>query len=158
MTSMFFRRARPKKFSFEDAVGQLASAGFETRKLSGGKVKVLRSGIAAVVEDGGERANMAERAGVVLADEIGTLVDGGFQKFFRTPSGVRRPAVAADLKAIHVFEEDLRQSLGLTSLYNQSLGSVSNVYLYDRVKGRDSDLPKKPWEKQNKGQDRVTRD
>ena len=45
--------------------------------------------------------------------------------------------------------------LGLTSLYNQSLGSVSNVYLYDRVKGRDSDAPKKPWEKQVRGEDSV---
>jgi hypothetical protein len=26
------------------------------------------------------------------------------------------------------------------------LGSVSNVYLYDRVKGRDTDRPKEPWE------------
>jgi hypothetical protein len=34
----------------------------------------------------------------------------------------------------------------MVSLYNESLGSVSNLYLYDRVKDRDSDLPKKPWE------------
>jgi hypothetical protein len=74
------------------------------------------------------------------------LVDGGFQKFFQTPKGVRHPALAPELKAVHAFEEDLRQALGLVSLYNESLGSVSNVYLYDRVKDRDTDHPKKPWE------------
>ena len=136
---------------------QLGAAGFETLPVAAGQVKVLRNGIAAVIESGGAKPQLAERAGVVLGDEIGTLVDGGFQKFFRTPSGVRKPAVASELKAIHEFEEDLRESLGLTSLYNQSLGSVSNLYLYDRVKGRDSDAPKKPWEKRVRGEDSVSK-
>ncbi len=30
---------------------------------------------------------ITERAGVVMGNEIGTLVDGGFQKFFQAPSG-----------------------------------------------------------------------
>ena len=152
---MLFRRDRPNKVSFEDFVKQLRSSGFETISLPNGRVKVLRQGNAAVIENGGEKPQLYERAGVVLGDEIGTLVDGGFQKFFRTPSGVRKPAVATELKAVHEFEEDLRECLGLTSLYNQSLGSVSNLYLYDRVKGRDSDAPKKPWEKQVRGGDSV---
>jgi hypothetical protein len=152
---MLFRRDRPKKVSFEEFVKKLQAAGFETGAPSNGRVKVSRRGIAAVIENGGDKPQLFERAGVVIGDEIGTLVDGGFQKFFRTPGGVRKPAVATELKAIHEFEEDLRESLGLTSLYNQSLGSVSNVYLYDRVKGRDSDAPKKPWEKQVRGEDSV---
>lgn len=155
MTYMLFRRDRPKTFTFEDSVSQLRAAGFETLPDIAGRVRVLRSGIAAVIESGGAKPQLVERAGVVLGNEIGTLVDGGFQKFFRAPSGVRKPAVASELKAIHEFEEDLRESLGLVSLYNQSLGSVSNQYLYDRVKGRDSGGPKKPWEKRVRGEDSV---
>jgi hypothetical protein len=64
-------------------------------------------------------------------------VDGGFQKFFRAPSGRSRPALAEDLRALHGFEEDLKEILGLKSLYNESLGTVSTYYNYDRVAGRD---------------------
>ena len=72
-----------------------------------------------------------------MGKEIGTLTDGGFQKFFTTPGGKRKPALAEELKEIHNFQEDLREALGLTTLYNESLGTVSNLYLYDRVEGRD---------------------
>jgi len=81
-----------------------------------------------------------------MGDEIGSLVDGGYQKFFRTPSGKTKPALASELKAIHDFEEDLKEALGLESLYNESLGTVSTYYLYDRVKDRDSGVPKRVWE------------
>ena len=81
-----------------------------------------------------------------MGDEIGTLVDGGYQKFFRTPSGKRKPALAEELKAIQNFQEDLREALGLTSLYNESLGTVSNQYMYDRVEGRDKGPSHKPWQ------------
>lgn len=85
-------------------------------------------------------------AGMAMGGEIGALVDGGFQKFFRTPSGKSRPALAGDLKALHEFEEDLKEALGQESYYNQSLGTVSTFYLYDRVKDRDRGVPKRVWE------------
>jgi hypothetical protein len=50
------------------------------------------------------------------------------------------------LKALHEFEEDLKEGLGLESLYNESLGTVSTYYLYDRVKDRDRGVPKRVWE------------
>jgi hypothetical protein len=81
-----------------------------------------------------------------MGTEIGTLTDGGFQKFFRTPSGKSKPALAEELKAVHDFQEDLREALGLTVLYNEALGTVSNKYLYDRVKGRDQAPVHKPWQ------------
>ena len=65
-----------------------------------------------------------------------------------TPSGKRKPALADELKEIHNFQEDLREALGLTTLYNESLGTVSNLYVYDRVEGRDSGKHDKPWETQ----------
>jgi hypothetical protein len=39
--------------------------------------------------------------------------------------------------------------LGIPSLYNESLGTVSESYHYDRVKDRDEpevERPKRPWE------------
>ena len=81
-----------------------------------------------------------------MGKEIGTLTDGGFQKFFTTPGGKRKPAHADELKEIHNFQEDLREALGLTTLYNESLGTVSNLYLYDRVEGRDKGKHDKPWQ------------
>jgi len=84
---------------------------------------------------------IAGRAGVLQGSEIGALVDGGFQKFFQTPSGAKKPALADELKALHDFEEDLKEALGQESYYNDSLGTVSTFYLYDRVKDRDAAFP-----------------
>jgi len=81
-----------------------------------------------------------------MGTEIGALVDGGYQKFFRTPTGKNKPALADELKALHNFEEDLKEGLGQESLYNESLGTVSTFYLYDRVKDRDAGVPKRVWE------------
>ncbi len=81
-----------------------------------------------------------------MGSEIGMLVDGGYQKFFRTASGKQKPALAEELKALHDFEEDLKEALGEESLYNESLGTVSTFYLYDRVKDRDRGVPKRAWE------------
>jgi hypothetical protein len=52
----------------------------------------------------------------------------------------------SELREIHNFQEDLREALGLTTLYNESLGTVSNLYLYDRVEGRDKGKHDKPWQ------------
>ena len=87
-----------------------------------------------------------QAAGILLCGEIASLVDGGYQKFFQTPTGKTKPALASELKALHDFEEDLKEALGLESLYNESLGTVSTYYLYDRVKDRDAGVPKRVWE------------
>ena len=45
--------------------------------------------------------------------------------------------------------EELKEALGLTSLYNESLGTVSDRYVYDRVTDRDQpepQRPKRPWQ------------
>jgi len=80
-----------------------------------------------------------------MGDEIGVLIDEGYQKFFKTPSGKKRPALAQQLKGLHDLEEDLKEALGLESLYNESLGTVSTYYIYDRVKGRDRGV-KRIWD------------
>jgi hypothetical protein len=143
---MFFRRERPKITTFAERQENLRRTGFTTTPVTGGAVRVARGACAVDLreEDGVVRA--VSPAGILMGDEIGALVDGGFQKFFRTPSGKKRPALADDLKALHEFEEDVREALGKESYYNQSLGTVSTFYLYDRVKDRDAGVPRRAWE------------
>jgi hypothetical protein len=124
----------------------LRQAGFTLTPLAGGALRVSRDQCAVDLKNEGGDVQ-GERAGMAMGGETAALVDSGFQKFFRTPSGKRRPALADDLKALHNFEEDLKESLGQQSYYNESLGTVSTFYLYDRVKDRDCGVPKRVWER-----------
>ena len=144
---MFFRRERPKKLTFEDHMSAARAAGFRPNPWAAAR-PASSATASPRCSSPGQMAFPAsvERAGVVMGKEIGTLTDGGFQKFFTTPSGKRKPALAEELKEIHNFQEDLREALGLESLYNESLGTVSNLYLYDRVEGRDRGEHDKPWQ------------
>ena len=59
------------------------------------------------------------------------------------------PATAESLQAVHRFAEELREVIGEPSLYNESLGTTSDSYQYDRVKGRELPLAERPvpaWE------------
>jgi hypothetical protein len=144
---MFFRRSRPKRFSFNDLLQKLRDAGFTVASPTNGRVQVSRNGCAAVIEDvGGSPPRIVEPAGLLVGNEIALLVDGGFQKFFRTPGGKSLPAQADELEAVHAFEEDLYEALGITTLYNEALGTVSTFSQYDRVKDRDRGVPKRAWE------------
>ena len=79
---------------------------------------------------------MLVRPGCVLGGEISRLLDRGYQKFLKT-SKVEIPATADHLRALHEFSEELNEAAGGTTLYNQALGTTSDVYNYDRVKGRE---------------------
>jgi hypothetical protein len=142
---MFFRRERPKTPTFAERLENLRRTGFTVTPVAGGVVRASRGPYAADLHEAEGRV-VSGGAGVVIGDEIGLLVDGGYQKFFRTPGGKKRPALAEDLKNLHEFEEDLKETLGQESYYNQSLGTVSTLYLYDRVKDRDRGVPKRVWE------------
>ena len=146
MKFMFFRRKAHENPTFEERMENLRKAGFTVTALAGGGVRVSRGDCAIDLKEDSGTVCSAGRAGMRMGDEIGALVDGGFQKFFRTPSGKHRPALADDLKALHEFEEDLKEGLGQESYYNESLGTVSTFYLYDRVKDRDHGVPKRAWE------------
>ena len=101
-------------------------------------------GCAAVVRDKG--ALEVDKPGVLIGNEIGVLVDAGYRRSWLTPSGVKAAATAEHLRLLHDFTEDLREALGLISVYNTSLGTVNELHLYDRVKDRDFGVPKRPWE------------
>jgi hypothetical protein len=142
---MFFRREKPHEPSFDERIANLKKYGFETQNVGGGRVRVSRQGIAAVVTDVPGQHPHVDRAGLVMGNDIGILTHGGYQMFFATPDGKRRPALAEQLKALHEFEEDLREGLGLVSLYNLSLGTICGLHLYDRVEERDHGGPVKPF-------------
>ena len=88
-----------------------------------------------------------ERPGAVVAGKIARLLDRGYQKFLQT-SKFELPATASQLQAIHRFTEELTQVTGGVSLYNEALGTTSDVYKYDRVKGREAHQPAvpRPWD------------
>lgn len=125
---------------------RIRQAGFTVTSLNGGVVRVARGECAADLKDSNGSVEIVGRAGIQVGGEIGALVDGGFQKFFQTPSGKKHPALAEQLKTLHAFEEDLKEALGQESYYNESLGTVSTFYLYDRVQDRDRGVPKRAWQ------------
>ncbi|MFN7997868.1 MAG: hypothetical protein U0Q18_29885 [Bryobacteraceae bacterium] len=143
---MFFRRPRVAQLTFQERLENAKQAGFTVRSEPDGSVRVERGDVAAALREKDGQVRLLQPAGVIMCGEIGSLVDGGYQKFFRTPGKQTKPATAAELKALHDFEEDLKETLGFESLYNESLGTVSTFYLYDRVKDRDAGVPKRVWE------------
>lgn len=143
---MFFRREKPTEPTFTQRIDGLRRLGFSTSPLGSGRAQITRDGIVAVIEDRSAQHPHVNRAGHVIGDEIGLLVNRGFQMFWKTPTGRTAPALATHLKALHAFEEDLKEGLGLPSLYNESLGTTSDLHLYDRVQHRDQGDANKPWE------------
>ncbi len=146
---MFFKRPASHQPTFDERISNLKDFKFEAKRESASRVRVTRGGCGAIVEDAGSGAVRIGKAGVLIGDEIGMVVSRGYQMFLRTPSGREIPALAAHLHKLHDFDEDLREALGLTSLYNLSLGTTSDEHLYDRVEDRDEGPRKRPWEKKN---------
>jgi hypothetical protein len=143
---MFFRRPRPQTTTIQEKLSALPAAGFTVAAQAGGVTRVTRDVCAVDLKEVDGAVKVDDRAGILMAGEIGVLVDGGYQKFFRTPSGKKKPALAEELKALHDFEEDLKERLGLTTLYNEALGTTSTLYQYDRVEDRDKGVGKRIWE------------
>jgi hypothetical protein len=143
---MFFRRARPKTPPFAERLETLRQAGFATTPLPAGGVRATRGACAIDLLESDDGIRASAPAGIAMGGAIGALVDGGFQKFFRTPAGLQKPALADELQALHDFEEDLAEALGQASYYNQSLGTTSTYHPYDRLEDRDRGVPKRVWE------------
>ena len=129
--------------SFNDVLALLGGQRFdvapaqEGAKRTPNAVQVRKYGCAAEIAaapDG--TVEVLARPGWLLNGEIARLLDRGYQKFIKT-SKLEIPATADHLHAIHEFSEELNEAIGATSLYNQALGTTSNVYHYDRVKGRE---------------------
>jgi hypothetical protein len=78
---------------------------------------------------------------IMLKGQFTRLWDAGYQKFLLTDDGLKLPALADHLANLRKFNEELRTALGVPTFYNEALGSVSQVSVYDRVKGRDGADP-----------------
>ena len=129
--------------NFNDVLVLLGSQRFDVAPAQDGAkrapnaVQVRKYGCAAEIAaapDG--TVEILARPGWLLNGEIARLLDRGYQKFIKT-SKLEIPATADHLRAIHEFTEELNEAIGATSLYNQALGTTSNVYNYDRVQGRE---------------------
>ena len=142
---MFFRRETPRVLSFDDKIGALRGLGFETVRVPDG-ARISRKGFGAFVKEGPAGLPEPGEPGLLLGEHIAGLVDGGYQKFFLTHDNHKIAALAEHLTAMHNFQEDLYEGLGLPSLYNLALGSVCKNHLYDRVKDRDKGVPARAWE------------
>jgi hypothetical protein len=77
----------------------------------------------------------------MLKGRFTRLWDAGYQKFLLTDDGFKIPALASHLENLRKFNEELRTALGVPTFYNEGLGSVSQLSVYDRVKGRKGDVP-----------------
>ncbi len=104
----------------------------------GGAVRVSKFGCAAEIGSVGSAVSLTARPGVVIGGEISRLVDKGYQKFLKT-SRLEIPATADHLRSLHQFTTELNAATGEMSLYNASLGTTSDRYVYDRVAGRPDD-------------------
>ena len=129
--------------TFNDVLALLGGQRFDVAPAHDGAkrtpnaVQVRKYGCAAEIAaapDG--TVEILARPGWLLNGEIARLLDRGYQKFIKT-SKLEIPATADHLRAIHEFTEELNEATGATSLYNQALGTTSNVYNYDRVEGRE---------------------
>ena len=126
--------------NFEHTLDTLGAHGFDVATYSAvaGAVQVSKHGAGAILvasHDG--LAAFVERPGAMLGGEIARLLDRGYQKFIKT-SQFEVPDSATQLQAIHLFSEELSQLTGAISLYNESLGTTSDLYQYDRLKGREA--------------------
>jgi hypothetical protein len=133
---MFFLRQRQREITVAQRTDSLRQAGFTVESAGERRFRITRRGVTAILEEAPAGRLRVERVGVSVGGEVADLIDGGYQKFIQAPGGRRAPALASQLQALHEFQEDLREILGLTSLYNESIGTVCDRHAYDRLSGR----------------------
>jgi hypothetical protein len=125
------------------AMDRLASLGFSVGSTRG-VVRVEKYGCGAEFrQDPDGRFQMTILPTIMLKGQFTRLWDAGYQKFLLTDEGLKLPALASHLENLRKFNEELRTALGVPTFYNEALGSVSQLSVYDRVKGRPGDVPDK---------------
>lgn len=123
------------------AMDSLAALGFGVGSTRG-VVRVEKYGCGAEFrQDPDSRFRMTVLPTIMLKGQFTRLWDAGYQKFLLTDDGLKVPALYTHLENLRKFNEELRTALGVPTFYNEALGSVSQVSVYDRVKGRKGDVP-----------------
>lgn len=137
--------------TYEDAVAWLRDHGFDLIEAPGtqNRVFVKKYNVSAAIQkNGDDHVKIFAYPGYLIGGEISKLVNKGYQQFLKTAK-TEVPATADHLKALHQFTEEFKEALGIPSLYNESLGTVSESYQYDRIEDRDKpepQRPKRPWQ------------
>jgi len=137
--------------TYEEALAWLREHGFDVTDAPGTNARVFlrKYNVSAAIQKApDDGVKIFAYPGYLVGSEISKLVNRGYQQFLKTSKN-EIPASAEHLKALQMFAEELKVALGLPNLYNESLGSVSEAYQYDRVVDRDKavvDRPKRPWE------------
>lgn len=131
-----------ERFS-QKAIESLAALGF-TVGSTRGVVRVEKYGSGAEFrQDTDGSYQMTILPTIMVKGQFSRLWDAGYQKFLLTDEGIKLPALASHLENLRKFNEELRTALGVPTFYNEALGSVSQLSVYDRVKGREGDVPDK---------------
>ena len=137
--------------SYEEALNWLRDHGFDLIEAPGTQGRVFLKKYccsAAIQKNGDDNVKIFAYPGYLIGSEISKLINRGYQQFLKTAK-TEVPATADHLKALQQFTEELKEGLGLPSLYNESLGTVSESYQYDRIEDRDkpkAERRKRPWE------------
>ena len=137
--------------TYEEALAWVREHGFDVTDAPGTTARVFLRKYnvsAAIQKTEDDNVKIFAYPGYLIGSEISKLVNKGYQQFLKT-SKTEIPATADHLKALQTFSEELKQALALPSLYNESMGTVSEAYQYDRIVDRDKpavERPKRPWE------------
>jgi hypothetical protein len=116
----------------------VSPAGEGANRAAGAR-RVSKYGVGAELAQGSTKQSpvrMVGKPGFLLGGEISLILDRGYQKFLKT-SRLEIPATADHLRDLHRFTEELKEATGAQELYNEALGTTSDEYIYDRVKGRE---------------------
>jgi hypothetical protein len=131
--------------TFDEVLAALGSERFdvspatEGANRAAGAYRVSKGGCAAEIAPPltkGAPVQLLAKGGWLLGGEIARVLDRGYQKFLKT-SKLEIPVTADQLRAIHTFNDELKEAAGVEILYNQAMGTTSDRYEYDRVKGRE---------------------
>jgi hypothetical protein len=145
-------RKQEQHRDYEEVLNWLRDHGFDLIEAPGTQARVFLKKYncsAAIQKNGDGGVKIFAYPGYLIGGEISKLVNRGYQQFLKTAK-TEVPATAEHLQALQQFTKELKEALGLPSLYNESLGTVSEVYHYDRIEDRDTPLaerPKRPWER-----------
>src|SRR5690349_14256658 len=114
--------------TYDEAVSWLRDHQFDILEAPGtsNRVFLKKYNVSAAIEKTADGdVKMFAYPGYLVSGEIAKLVNKGYQQFLKTTK-TEVPATADHLRAIHDFAEELKEALGATSLYNESLGTVSD--------------------------------
>jgi hypothetical protein len=141
---------KPTSRTYDDAVQWLRDHGFELLEAPGvqNRVFLKKYNCSAAIEKTEDGVRIFAYPGYLINGEISKLINRGYQQFLKTTKA-EVPATADQLHALHQFSEELKEAIGAPSLYNESLGTVAENYVYDRIQNRDEPVPqrpKRPWE------------